>query len=211
MRQYLRQRAGKEAEFLQRQLNAAGGLTALDDDEDGAADSSDADSDNYDLHISIGTVGESPSGRTQPVRTARQWIGTLRKWKHHLLATYRASLLSWASEHEEHRTQAGCLTDEGKEACTKDLFGNPLQFWEYHRHDAACRELYVMAATCFSIPATECASERVFKRMKRLATKERANLDEEKLEQQAIIGLNAEQVGLQGVDVVQRLVRELQE
>ena len=61
---------------------------------------------------------------------------------------------------------------------------------------------------CVKLP-TECASERVFKHMKRLATEQRVNLDEEKLERQAILGLNADQVGLQSVDDLQELVHEL--
>ena len=142
-------------------------------------------------------------------RTAQQWTTLLRGWKGYLRNTLRRHLRKWKDEHPEHFRADGHSTVEGYNECFKDLFGNPLKFWFKHKDDGPCRDLYRLAATCFSIPATECAAERLFKRMKLIATPSRGRASQERLEQQAVIGLNLEHAGIKSIADMAQLVCEV--
>ena len=76
------------------------------------------------------------------------------------------------------------------------MYNNVLKFWQKHGL-SKWTELYRLATAVLAVPATEAASERVFKKAKAVITPERANLDPLHAEEQVVVG---RAVAAMGVD-----------
>ena len=191
LRHYLRLKASTEAGFVHQELITAGIVKparfshALSIDFD-----SDSDSDSDD------DGGMSVAGDV-PVRTPTEWEGMLKDLARHVRDYYQQQ----GKDHAErwrstHADDSGEVYDELSLA---DCFQNPLKFWKERREAVCVRDFYRMAVTCLCLPATESASERLFKRVKRLAADDRTLLAIETLEKQVVIGANLEHVGVRYV------------
>ena len=134
----------------------------------------------------------------------------MRTLKTEITSDFKEALRAWIETHEEYRQEDGNVTPDGQELCADEFFKYPLKYWMDRKTTPIFRDFYAMAATCLAIPATECASERVFKRTKRLATPERTHLLEDKLEQLAVIGLNMDDAELGNIDNLMEILRHAQ-
>ena len=87
----------------------------------------------------------------------------------------------------------------------EDVYGTPVQFWVTMKNEFGAESIfgclfpYAMATLC--VPATEAASERVFKAAKYAIHADRPQLDSDRAEQQVLVRRAIAARGLDASDI----------
>lgn len=121
------------------------------------------------------TLAWSRPERSEPVRRTglggRDWSAMLKRVRKVVQNKFKRSLVQeWVRRHPDDCGDDGTISAEGWQRCTENAYGNAVKIWWERTEELAFRDIYAIALSCLAVPATECASEGLFMRMKRLAT-----------------------------------------